>query len=291
MKKPTFLLFSCILFSSIPFAAYAAQDLVVIPVAKPPIIDGIADDPAWLNAPAITSLDKASQLPVTIKAVYTDTKIFIQVSFPDPDESRTHKSWIWDQGRDIYTVGHDREDIFIIKWNMEPEPVDLSIYSINAYKSDIWYWKACRTDSNGFADDKSHLLSPAEDRDATNIVSSSGNTMYLLRTGDEGESAYKIDLISEYQGDVLPRYIIQEPEGSRSDVRAKGTWQNGRWTIEFGRKLATGNEDDVQFVPDNRYVFGISRYEIAGRKPNTKLSDPLYGTGDVSETLWLQFKK
>ncbi|MDX1776473.1 MAG: ethylbenzene dehydrogenase-related protein, partial [Desulfobulbales bacterium] len=108
---------------------------------------------------------------------------------------------------------------------------------------------------------------------------------------DAGETAYRINLISEYRGDTLPRYVLEEPRGSRSDVRAKGAWQNGRWTIEFGRKLLTGNSDDVQFNPDKKYLFGLSRYEIAGREANEKLSDPLYGTGDVSEVLWLQFKK
>ena len=74
-------------------------------------------------------------------------------------------------------------------------------------------------------------------------------------------------------------------------MRAKGVWQNDRWTIEFARKLTTGQPDDVQFTPGEKYLFGISRYEIAGRQSNAKLSDPLYGTGDVNETLWLQFKK
>jgi hypothetical protein len=289
MRKISFILLICSLFFGLPVSTFAEQNLLALPVTEPPIIDGIANEPFWQNAPAITSFDEASQIAVKMKAVYTDTEIFIQVSFPDSDESRTHKSWSWDQGREIYTVGHDREDIFILKWNIEPQPVDLSIFSANAYKADIWYWKACRTDGTGFADDKSHIFSPAEDRDATKIVSSSGETMYLLRTADAGESAYRIDLISEYQGDILPRYILQKPTGSRGDVRAKGTWRNGKWTIEFGRKLVTGDPGDIQITPDKKYLFGISRYEIAGRKPNVKLSDPLYGTGDVNETLWLEF--
>jgi hypothetical protein len=113
--------------------------------------------------------------------------------------------------------------------------------------------------------------------------------MYLVRAGDKGESAYKINLISEYQGEILPRYALKQPTGSRGDIRARGIWQNGRWTIELGRKLETNNQDDIQFMPGEKYLFGISRYEIAGRQPNTKLSNPLYGTGDVSETLWLEF--
>ncbi len=267
----------------------AEQNLTVMPASEPPVIDGLATDPAWQNAPAVSTTDKANLLPIIIKAVYTDTEIFFLVSFPDPDKSLTHKTWVWDKGRQIYTVGHDREDIFIFKWNMGSNPVDMSLYSDTAYHADIWFWKACRTDGVGYADDKSHTYSLTEDRNATTIVSRTGETMYLLRSGDDGESAYTIDLISDYGGDMLPRYTLRQPTGSRGDVRAKGAWLNGRWTIEFRRKLVTGNGDDIQFTPGKKYLFGISRYEIAGRSHNSKLSDPFYGTGDVNETLWLEF--
>jgi hypothetical protein len=291
MKKSLFALALWILFCGTTSRCLAEQSLVAIPVQESPLIDGLADDPAWQNAPLLTTHDKTAGLEIRIKAVYTDTEIFFQVSFPDPDESRTHKSWLWDNGRAIYTVGNDREDLFIFKWNMEANPVDLSIYSGTASRSDIWYWKACRTDGTGYADDKSHLYGKTRDRNATEIISRSGEIMYLLREGDAGESAYKIDLISEYQGDILPRYTLQQPTGSRSDVRARGVWHNGRWTIELARKLVTNNPDDIQFAPAKRYLFGVSRYEIAGREPNAKLSDPLYGTGDVNETLWLEFRQ
>lgn len=289
MKRKA-LSFSCfILFLVFPSLGTAEQTLVLLPVTESPTVDGLAADPAWQKAPALITHDNTANLSITIKGVYTETDIFFLVSFPDADESRTHKSWTWDKGREIYTVGHDREDVFIFKWNMESTPVDLSIYADSPYKADIWYWKACRTDGSGYADDKMHVLSPKDDRNATEIISRSGNKMYLLRTGDTGKSAYTVDLVSEYQGDIVNRFAKQQPTGSRSDVRARGVWQNGVWTLEFGRKLATGNQDDVQFSPGKKYLFGVSRYEIAGRQPNAKLSEPLYGAGDVSETLWIEF--
>ena len=291
MKKSILSLYLCLLFCAVTSPSFAEQTLVAIQATAPPVIDGIANDPVWENAPVLTTLDKTNGLPIMIKAVYTAADIFLLVSFPDPDESRTHKSWVWDKGRQFYTVGNDREDIFVFKWNMEPKPVDLSIQSDSPYKADIWYWKACRTDGVGYADDKSHAYSKTEDRNATKIVSRSGETMYLLRAGDEGESAYQINLISDYQGDIIPRYTLKQPTGSRGDVRARGVWQNGRWTVELGRKLVTGNQDDIQFAPGKKYLFGVSRYEIAGREPNAKLSEPLYGTGDVNEILWLAFKQ
>jgi hypothetical protein len=292
MKSRSIPLWSLILFFLFGSVCRGEQKLLAVKVSDPPAVDGIAEDSAWKNGPVLTTYDKAGDLQIKVKAVYTDSEIFLLVNFPDPDESRTHKSWIWDDERNFYTVGNDREDIFIVKWNMEPTTVDLSIYSDNAYTADIWFWKACRTDSRGYADDKIHKLGTIQDRYANEIVSRTGLKTYLLRQGDVGDSVYQINLISAYQGETLPRYVMQRPTDSRSDVRAKGVWQDGRWTVEFGRKLITGNRDDIQFNSlGKEYLFGLSRYEIAGRKPNANLSDPLYGTGDVSEPLWLEFIK
>jgi hypothetical protein len=289
MKRSVFSVFLWAIVFLVPSSGFAEQTLWVTRIIDPPKIDGLVNDSAWQKTPGLITYDNTQELPITIKSVYNDSEIFFLVIFPDLDESRTHKSWVWDAGRDIYTVGFDREDTFIFKWNMEAKPVDLSIYADNSYKADIWFWKACRTDAAGYADDKIHLLSPKEDRLAREIISRTGKRMFLLRESDKGESAYKIDLVSEYQGEILPRYTFNKPTGSRNDVKAKGTWQDGRWTIEFGRKLITGNQDDIQFTPAQKYLFGVSRYEIAGRKPNTKLSNPLYGAGDINEKLWLEF--
>jgi len=272
-------------------AGYGEQILPAIHVTESPVIDGLATDVVWEKARESKTHDKAADLTVALKAVYTDTEIFLLVIFPDPDESRTHKSWTWDKGRELYTVGNDREDVFVIKWSMDTITTDLSIYADNPHRADIWYWKACRTDGAGFADDKSHVYSQKENRDATKTISRSGKTMYLLRDGDEGTSAYTIDLRSDYEGDILPRFLIKQPTGSRADVKAKGRWENGTWTIEFRRNFLTGNQDDVQFNTAQKFLLGVSRYEIAGREVNPKLSEPLYGTGDVSESLWLEFTK
>jgi hypothetical protein len=45
----------------------------------------------------------------------------------------------------------------------------------------------------------------------------------------------------------------------------------------------------VQFDAEQSYLFGVSRYEIAGRKPNPALQQPLYGAGDITEHLRLIF--
>jgi hypothetical protein len=293
MKRVVVTTFFLILSVVLPITgtSQSARTIIASKVVQAPIIDGIDTDPAWAKAQEIITHDKVADIDITLKAVYTDKDIFFLVIFPDPDESRSHKSWVWDKGRKLYNVGNDREDSFVFKWNMGSKPVDLSIYAVNSYKADIWFWKACRTDSVGYADDKIHSLSPLYTKDSTKLTSRTGTTMYLLRKGDSGSAAYKTKLPVEYEGDVLPRFTNQTPSGSRADVKAKGIWKDGKWTIEFRRMRNTGNNDDVQFDLKKSYYFGVSRYEIAGRKVNKRLTQPLYGSGDISEVLTLIFAK
>ena len=61
-------------------------------------------------------------------------------------------------------------------------------------------------------------------------------------------------------------------------------------TIEFGRKLKTGNNDDLQFDKSRKYLFGVSRHEIAARNLNPAIEEPKFGSGEISEHLFLRFK-
>lgn len=267
----------------------AAQTLTAQKVTTPPVIDGIGNDAAWNRAGTIITHDKVADLDITLKAVYTDDMIFFQAVFPDQDESRFHRSWEWNKEKKEYESGKAREDTFVFKWSMEEQPVDLSAYADNPYKADIWYWKADRTNPAGYADDKLQRLSPLQMKDAKEITSKTGNKMYLQRTGDPGKSAYKSSLPVEYEGEKLPRFEVREPVGSRGDIRAKGVWKGGTWTIELARKLNTGDhENDIRFDPKQTYQFGVSRFEIAGREPDDS-EQPLFGSGDVTEELTLTF--
>ena len=46
----------------------------------------------------------------------------------------------------------------------------------------------------------------------------------------------------------MPQYLEVKPSGSASDVRAKGQWADGWWTVEFARRLDTGHDDDTSFL-------------------------------------------
>lgn len=269
----------------------AEQVLKSHKASQVPQVDGLETEDVWNNINAVKTFDPIAQVEISIKSVYSDSTIFFLVSFPDKDESRQHRNWIWNNETEMYVEGPAREDVFVFKWKLDENTKDLSIYSDEPYEADIWYWKAVRTDPVGFADDKIQRLFSYSMKNTFEVTSKSGTKMHINRKGDAGHSSYKTKIYIDYEGDTVQRYIVREPTSSRADVRAKGVWKDGRWTIEFARALVTGNRDDLNFQPlDKPYGFGVSRYEIAGRPPDEESEQPLFGSGDITEMLILEFQ-
>lgn len=268
---------------------FADNSLSCPQVQKPPTVDGDPTDNSWSHAKSVSIRDAVAGIDHVVRCVRTDEYIYILASFPDATENRQHKTQIWDEAGSRYRIGPKREDTLIFKWSMEPGDIDLSLESDDPYKADIWYWKSFRTDSQGYADDKHQIYSAEPMSRAKKMISSSGHRFYLSRRGDTGRSAYRSMTYASKQGEEVTGYELRQPTGSRADVVAKALWQSGTWHVEFSRKLVTGHPDDVQFVSGRQFQFGVSRYEIAGRVPNKNLDSPLFGTGDVGETLKLEF--
>ena len=259
-------------------------------VDEAPLVDGLVDDAAWASAQALVTHDTVADIDLTLKAVHSADQIFILAQFPDSTENLMQKALLWDKGLEIYKTGPRREDTFVIKWNMEPLPIDLTVSSDDSYLADLWFWKAHRTDHAGYADDKHQIYTDIPHPKGQQLLSKTGNTFYLVRKGDEGKSAYKGNIPVDYQGDEIGSYAFRQPQGSRADVKAKGVWSEGVWTVEFSRKFDTGHQDDVVLMPGQAYQFGVSRYEIAGRKADSRIEIPLYGAGEISESLTLEFR-
>lgn len=267
----------------------AAQELIAIQVNSAPSVDGKIDDPEWAQAPEIVTHDPVADIEIRLKAVYTTDRVFFLVRFPDSTENRVHKNLLWDSIAKQYQAGPKREDTFVFKWSMEVFPVDMALNAGNSHKADVWYWKSARTDHAGRADDKQHIYTDQSLPKTQLIITDSGHSYYLRRRGDSGNAAYRVDPPKGYEGNEIASIFQQTPIGSRADVRARGHWENGIWTLEFARQLDTEHSDDVVFNILRRYRFGVSRYEIAGRPRNPEIEIPDYGSGDVGEALTLRF--
>lgn len=130
-------------------------------VQQEPVIDGLADDPAWTRAENLTlSLDYGPVEEATLKAVYTDKEIFLLVSWSDPSKDDQHRPWLWDTEQGRYVEGPQIEDGLLVSleegcdWN--PSPLTGYVFDF-----DGWLWLAARTnplgqavDTNGHAQDR-----------------------------------------------------------------------------------------------------------------------------------------
>lgn len=231
-------------------------DVVVRKLSRPPVIDGDGTD--WSAIPenvirvspaqADDPLNHIGTVNVILKAGHHRSLIYFMLKWPDPDENRTHNTWVWDKAQKRYVGGDDKEDGVGLKFDMGGD-FDYCMLTGKEYMADVWTWRAARTDPAGLAEDGMHVFSrrPIPRAGSKRILNGPGD-IWIRRTMDKGSRIYTITFPLEYVGDQVPRYIIQPDSfGSIADVKAKGKWVDGFWTVEFMRKFDTGHEDDVKF--------------------------------------------
>lgn len=285
-------LFILLILSAAP-CVMAQAELRALTAARtdsPPLVDQ-PDSPQWSAAAPITVRDVVANIDITLKALHDGETVYIQASFPDPTENRMHRLLKWDPAKRSYRDGPEREDVLVLKWNMSPHASGLTLHEDAPYVADVWFWKAYRSDLSGHADDKIAIYSVNPDPYAKAMLSKSGKVFYLTRKGDEGQDPAETILYPDYAGDRVAKFSLGQPGGSRGDIRAKGFWKDGRWTVTYARQLVTGHADDVALTLDGTHAFGVSRFEIAGRAPEQDAEEPLYGCGEVGEIIVLQFTR
>lgn len=271
--------------------AFAAQEVPSVKVDKGPVVDGSDADAAWTGMKPVVIADSASGKQILLRSVYTADEVFFLIQFPDSAQNFLHKPWIWNAAENKYEAGPHREDTFVFKWNMMEKDVNLSNFSDDSYRADVWYWKANRTNPAGFADDKTQVLADAPSKKSKETVSTTGKKRYLSRISDAGKPPYKEYTPTAYEGALIDAFPASAPEGSRADVHAKGIWNGGFQTVEFSRALKTGHDDDLQFDPaaGKSYLFGVSIFSLYGERLETSTPN-LYGMGRISEPLQLKFQ-
>lgn len=231
-------------------------EVVVKRLSKAPTLDGDGAD--WSEIPenvirvspsqANDPLNHLGTVKVILKAGHHKGFIYFMVKWPDSTENRTHNTWFWDKAKKQYVAGDDKEDGVALKFDMGGD-FDYCMLTDKEYTADVWTWKAARTDPAGLAEDGLHVFSrhPIPRARAKRILNGPGE-IWIRRTVDKGSKIYTINFPLEYVADQLSRYTIQrDPFGSIADVKAKGKWADGFWTVEFMRKFDTGHDDDVKF--------------------------------------------
>ena len=231
-------------------------EVVVHKLSRAPVLDG--DDTDWAEIPgsvirvspaqADDPLNYLGTVNVLLKAGYYEESIYFMIKWPDATENRSHHTWSWDEAKKQYVMGDDKEDGLALKFHMGGD-FDYCMLTDKEYMADVWTWMAARTDPAGLAEDGMHVFSrhPIPRASAKRILNGPGQ-IWIRRSVDQGSKIYQMTFPLEYVGDRVPRYTIQpNPSRSIADVKAKGKWANGFWTLELMRKFDTGYDDDVKF--------------------------------------------
>ncbi len=149
---------------------------------------------------------------------------------------------------------------------------------------DIWHMKMVRTNPTGYFDDQyvdstryNETTAPDAGRHSDpggspysdNINDAKNAPAYT--SADQPAPPYwilddqKIPFTDTYNtSDEIAGIIVKPPTGDRADIKGKAVFKDGTWTLEYGRKLVTGSQYDVQFSDMKKgYSFGTAIFDNA----------------------------
>jgi hypothetical protein len=215
--------------------AIPANTLAAYRVTEAPILDGNDNDTAWVDAPALV----LTAPQVTLKAVYTETDLYILAIIPDNTASFTRSgAWIWD-GAQWTKVGDQSEDRLAFMWSMDTPNFETQGCMTKCHpgthaekgeddawletgSADMWHMKAARSLPAGSISQSGDLTIDAATHQVTGgTVSfmgwtddkwvgqwSADNDPDGGRYGDNGSSSYKHNRIEDK---TAPKYIELAP--------------------------------------------------------------------------------
>ncbi len=170
--------------------------------------------------------------------------------------------------------------------NSDAKPYGNKYTAEEGQLGDIWHWKGVRNlnqiddqylDSVRFSPDTREAGRHSDPKDSGGYVDNQTEDKTLPafmqpadapRDGSQGSilnsEKLPFDASVFVPGDRVPGIVISEFVGDRGDIAAGWAWADGQWTLEFGRKLVTGSEFDVQFADlAATYYFGVAVFDNA----------------------------
>jgi hypothetical protein len=263
---------SCVAALASSACAGRSLRLVSHAIDTPPRLDGVLDDEAWRDTPAIDVAtvqrfgpSTGAPILVQLRSVHTGGDVFFAASWSDATESRAIKPWLWNASAGRYEEGPEREDMFAIALPLAG-PFDADMLAPVESSWDVWQWKACRTDPAGFAMDKTsqHMRTQPAGKAAA-YPARDGRTLWIARPDDAGDPLYvKRPAPAEFEGERIEQYVPTRATGSAADVRAKAQWVDGRWTLELSRRLTTGHDDDTALAIGTELPIAIAVFDARG---------------------------
>jgi hypothetical protein len=262
---------------------------------------------------------EGKNIELKTKSVYTKDEILFRFEWPDKDKSMDKNAWKFSGGKwNKIKANEDRLGLVFeinridkfatkgcaVMCHNESKNEKEWYYAVSSQKekADMWHWKSVRSNPVGYAEDGYVAFNATKEpekgrkRDAGSGTKAKNN-----RTKDKSGPAYMQDpsksasipgtlLVAQAveiknptgfkDGDQIPGYMLQPGwKDSFADVKAKGAWQNGKWTVMMSRKLNTGYDDDIQFNTRKKYPFSLAVFDNSGEHDSYN-----------AEPLKLQFK-
>lgn len=277
MKTKHYLLVPATFFLLCTYPAQA-QTIPVVQLPSPPQIDGKDND--WQNVePVEIALEGDLKITkISVRSGVAGDEAFFLFQWKDDTHDAVHKPYLWDEAKGKYVAGDQSEDRFAINFAISGDFTH-DWFSGKSFTADMWHWKAARTNPIGLAHDKLTIITSTEAPKAFKARSHDGKDIYILRPSDSGDELYTTKRYAIKEKEMMPKYILNDkPSGSVADVKAKGIWENGQWTLEIKRKLDTGNSDDAVFESGKAIGAAIAVFDHSGDEKH-----------NISQTLTFQF--
>ncbi len=258
----------------------ASTLLQAVKTDNPPVVDGVAEDPAWAQARPlqVATEIKAREGPtVTLKALQKDSRLYLLAIWKDASqtESIQHRPWIYNGT--TWELGKEEEDRLAIIFPITPIPpfstADKGCTAMchkakamhtntPAELADLWIWRAARSNPVGQADD--WMLGPVQD------PNSDGRKPDAMDT-----TKIKIDGVEAYRHGYTPN--IQEQENRPLFMLNPDKEQTGLPVLLAGEAVA--------FNPKKKYNKGdlIPGYLVA---PFTGSRGDIQAKGVYKDGIW-----
>jgi len=256
---------------------------------------------------------EGKNLELKTKSVYNRDAIFFRFEWADKDKSMNKHRWKF-SGGEWTTIEGDEDHIgMVFEINRinkfatkgctvfchnQSKNDEEWYYAVDSpkEKADMWHWRSVRSNPVGFAEDGFVTTNPSKKPEEGRKLDAGSEKTADNMTKDESKPAYMQDPakspsspgslladeaveIKDYsifkEGDEIPGFLLNTSwKGSLADVKTKGVWANGKWTVMMSRKLNTGNDDDLQFNTRKQYPFGLAVFDNADEQ-NSCNSEPL----------------
>jgi len=170
-------------------------------------------------------------------------------------------------------------------WRTAKSPEEIAKIKAAGGFVDLVQWRAARSNPVGGVDDgyvlefrnfdsgKNHFASNLDGKtkqpnfmyDAAKFGSKAVTADQVRKKDNyliKGVNAVPFDANAGWkEGDMVPRYVLGQAEGSAADNKGTGSWKDGVWTVVVVRPLGLANADDKSLKDGGVYSIGFAAHD------------------------------